>query len=260
MEIETPGVPPAKTLKGHPTAGKEKINAASLHQFAIVARGLAASANLVAPATLLTQAIQIPLAEILEGYPTAGKEEINAASLHQFATVARRLAGFANLGARATLLPQAIQVPLAETLEVYPTAGKEKINAATLLQYVINARRLADFAIWGAQVSRLPLAIQEKTLVTPPAETHIVGEPVTAKSGNRPAKMISIPNSNPTVRGPVVCATLRAKTPTRRDLATVGSGKSRALMTDIQLFKRIVARLVGVAINKCTYARQQHMV
>ena len=96
--------------------------------------------------------------------------------------------------------------------------------------------------------------------MTPPAETHIVGEPATAKSGNRPAKMTSIPNSDPTVRGLVVSAAPLVRTPTRRDRATVGSGKSRALMTDIQLFKRIVARLVGVVTNKCTCARQQHMV
>ena len=256
MEVETP----AKTVKVHPTAGKEKINAVSLHPFVIVARRLAGSAKLGARATRLTQAIQVPLARTLKGHPTAGKEEINAASLHQFATVARRLAGFANLGARATLLPQAIQVPLAETLEGYPTAGKEKINAATLLQYVIDARRLAGSAHWGAQVSLPTLAIQGETLVTPPAETHIVGEPATAKSGNRPAKMTSIPNSDPTVRGLVVSAALLVRTPTRRDLATVGNGKSRALMTDIQLFKRIVARLVGVVANKCSYARQQHMV
>ena len=204
------------------------------------------------------ETLGVPNAKTVKGHPTAGKEKINAASLHQFETVARRLAGSAKLGARATRLTQAIQVPLAETLEGYPTAGKEKINAATLLQYVIDARRLAGSAHWGAQVSRLALAIQGETLVTPPAETHIVGEPATAKSGNRPAKMTSIPNSDPTVRGLVVCVALLVRTPTRRDLATVGSGKSRALMTDIQLFKRIVARLVGVVANKYTYAR--HMV
>ena len=58
------------------------------------------------------------------------------------------------------------------------------------------------------------------TLEDPHAETHIAGGQVTAKSGNRPAKMTNILDFDPTARRRAVSAARLARTPIQGDLAT----------------------------------------
>ena len=81
-------------------------------------------------------------------------------------------------------------------------------------------RRPVAYANRGARAARRTLEVQGEALEDPPAETHIAGEQVIAKNGNRPAKMTNILNFDPTARRRAVSAARLARTPIQGDPAT----------------------------------------
>ena len=76
-------------------------------------------------------------------------------------------------------------------------------------------RRPVVCANRGARAAR-----RGETLEDPHAETHIAGEQVIAKSGNRPAKMTNMQDFDPTARRRAVSAARLARTPIQGDPAT----------------------------------------
>ena len=81
-------------------------------------------------------------------------------------------------------------------------------------------RRLAAYANRGARAARRTRAVQGGALEHQPVETHIAGEQVIVKSGNRPAKMTSIQDFDPTARRRAASAARLARTPIQGDPAT----------------------------------------
>ena len=84
------------------------------------------------------------------------------------------------------------------------------------------------------------------------AEIHIIRGLATVRSGNQPAETTSTRTFVTFARRLVACAAAarHAGTLTRRDPSTARNGKNFALMTDIVVFRIIVARPVDDAINR----------
>ena len=90
----------------------------------------------------------------------------------------------------------------------------------SILFFNPTVRRPAACANRGARAARRTRAVQGEALEDPRAETHIAGGQVTAKSGNRPAKMTNMQDFDPTARRRVVSAARLARTPIPGDPAT----------------------------------------
>ena len=91
--------------------------------------------------------------------------------------------------------------------------------------------------------------VAQVALEVPPAGIHILRGPTTVKSGYRPAETTSMSSSATFAIKLAVCAAHLARTRTRKDPTTAGSGRSRALMKDTKFSQIIVARLVDDAVD-----------